>query len=338
MRFISRIDAARFQELVRPKLRLFLSVDINGSTDLKYQRSGDAGPEWVVPLLNFYTAFPEFLKTAVKSESSSKKKAVRKNVGSMKSPDLWKALGDELIFVAELEGRQDAARHVRAFRTALQKAAANWAGASGAGQLRFKGTAWLAGFPIGNAEMPVADASSQAPLMPDFVGPQMDAGFRLKDQASQRKLVLSADLAYLLLRAGGHGLNLYFHGDESLRGVMRGKPYPVIWVDCEQGDDRQEPTLNQKKDRLIGRKPADEKLLRSYLEAWLDGCGNEVPKPFIAKDPFKDLCQPGDYDNKFQAWVAKWRGTLLVHEEVLPENESAKLGTKLPPNLEKLLG
>ena len=327
MRFTSRLDSKAFEELVRPKLRLFLSVDIVGSSDFKYRQSSGPGAGWVFPFLSFYQTFPELLDQAVEEGRATKKP---KRAAELAKPSLWKALGDELLFVVELRQRTDAAHYLESFRTALQRASLNWQDNSD--RFQFKGTAWLAGFPLGNVEVPVVEQSGQPSLRPDFVGPQIDAGFRLKDHATPRKLVLSADLAYLLVVTAGHDLQMFFDGDQPLKGIMRGKPYPLVWLDGEVGHSSKGLSLQQKKDQLMGRKPAGKKELESYLDAWLMESGNQVPRPFIESDPSKKLHPPIDYQERLRTWKAKLSASLLV------VNESQEQGGKsLPPSLQKLL-
>lgn len=329
MRFESKISVAEFDELVRPKLRLFLSVDIVGSTDLKYHQSTSSGPHWVFPFLSFFNTFPELFDGAVAEESA---RATTANSSALEFPSLWKALGDELIFVTELRNRHAAAVYIRAFRLALQKAAYNWT------NLRFKGTAWLAGFPIGNAEIPIASSRTGMGFAADFVGPQIDAGFRLKNFATSRKFILSADLVYLLARAGRHGMDFYFDGDEPLKGVMHGKAYPLIWVDCEAQPTGKrksaQPTLNQIKDLLQGRAKAKPNQLLSYLHAWLGEWGGKVSRPFICSDQFDDLRKPEGYE---KAWE-EWKNQLSANFFVMPkEKVNHKELTKVPSAIRAFL-
>ncbi len=316
MRFTSRIDSKAFEELIRPKLRLFLSVDIVGSSAFKYQQTTGPGASWVFPFLSFYQAFPEFLDQAVDSLGLGKSKAI-----PLKKPQIWKALGDELIFVAELRQRREAELYLRSFRKALQSASTNWQD-NGHG-FQFKGTAWLAGFPLGNVEVPITDSPGQLSPMPDFVGPQIDAGFRLKDHATPRKLVISADLAYLLVVTPESKLSLFFDGDQPLKGIMRGKPYPLLWLDGEDSEIKSDLTLQQKKDKVTGRKPAAKKLLESYLDAWLVESGSQVPRPFIIEDPYQSLRPPEDYEERLRTWEAKLKATnLLLVDESQDQGET----------------
>ena len=57
----------------------------------------------------------------------------------------------------------------------------------------------------------------------DFVGPSIDTGFRLSDWARPRRLILSADLAFLLTSSyatSDEPLPLHFSGAQKLRGVV----------------------------------------------------------------------------------------------------------------------
>lgn len=328
MRFTSRITEAAFQALLRPKLRLFLSADIVGSSDLKYQQLQQPGPNWVFPIQSFYIQFPVFLDEEVTARTAAAP-------CPLEPPLLWKALGDELIFVVELTDRYQAALYVESFADALRKASINWAHPPH--PLRFKGTAWLAGFPLINAEAPLIGTPGEAAPLPDFVGPQIDAGFRLKDHATPRKVVLSAELAYLLLAAESPCPDLYFDGDQPLKGILRGRPYPLIWIDSDKGSADGQPTLNQKKDLLLDRKPADQALLRSYLDSWLQETGGLITKPFITNDESADLRKPSHYAEMLSEWSRKLRSLLHVQEPARNGDSTPPESASLPPELERLL-
>lgn len=76
----------------------------------------------------------------------------------------------------------------------------------------------------------------------DFLGPDIDLGFRLSKHVEKSKLVLSAELAYILNRKSGE-INAYQRGHKqydvnqyikiidfkNLKGIWRNRPYPVIW-------------------------------------------------------------------------------------------------------------
>jgi len=73
----------------------------------------------------------------------------------------------------------------------------------------------------------------------DFMGPDIDIGFRISKYAEKEKLVISADLAYLLLKTNppknimkaGEALvqNLRIVSYEDLKGIWDERYYPIIW-------------------------------------------------------------------------------------------------------------
>lgn len=69
----------------------------------------------------------------------------------------------------------------------------------------------------------------------DFLGPDIDIGFRIAKFAARRRLVVSADLAYLLYRdrAENEGIEnrLRIVAYEQLKGVWGGRQYPVLWYE-----------------------------------------------------------------------------------------------------------
>jgi hypothetical protein len=65
----------------------------------------------------------------------------------------------------------------------------------------------------------------------DFLGPDIDAGFRIAQHADKRKLTIAANLAETLLlyspQKSIEGLRIV--GYRELKGVWNGRPYPIIW-------------------------------------------------------------------------------------------------------------
>jgi hypothetical protein len=104
--------------------------------------------------------------------------------------------------------------------------------------LRLKGTAWLADFAGPNIELEIPELSGGESVRAiDFIGPDLDLGFRVTKFARPACLTLSLDVADLVLTAGNADqVALHLIGAEELKGVMFGRPYPILWM-LEAGED-----------------------------------------------------------------------------------------------------
>ena len=71
----------------------------------------------------------------------------------------------------------------------------------------------------------------------DFLGPDVDAGFRIAKFTQRRRLVVSAHLAWLLHRKRENWSEieerLRIVAYESLKGVWAGRPYPIFWYESD---------------------------------------------------------------------------------------------------------
>lgn len=212
------------------KFRVFFSVDLVGSTAFKFRTSleeniDDSKHPWLAVFSNFYSDFPvlfrqyyEIIYTNMKSDGTE--------IVS------WKAVGDELLFYADITKKYQIVELMRAFiqtineyKKILKDKKLN---------LSLKGTAWTAGFPIINSEVYVGEDL-------DFIGPSIDTGFRLTKFSTTSRLYISVELAYILSLEAKHIeynfpiiKNLYYDGEECLKGVLNNKPYPKIFIYVEE--------------------------------------------------------------------------------------------------------
>jgi hypothetical protein len=239
------------------QLRLFLSVDIVGSTALKgeanYQTiaahlrvlqkavtSKDANslPVDALPSLDEYdwVAIQQSTFGDFHSEFS---KTGQPDVKIPHEVFPWKALGDELIYSIRLHGREQATKLVTSFIAALRQIDKQL---SSKGRIRLKGAAWIAGFPIRNriVQIPAPmvfykhggdDVAFPYPRN-DFWGPDMDIGFRLSRCTFPGMCVASASLVELLASDRSNDQVRFAHvGWEKLKGVWHERPYPVFWAE-----------------------------------------------------------------------------------------------------------
>jgi hypothetical protein len=245
------------------QLRLFLSVDIVGSTALKgeanYQTIAahlrmlqratkvndpsniptDALPsldeyDWVAIQQNTFGDFhSEFSKTA------------QPEVADAYEVYPWKALGDELIYSIRLRSRSQATKLVTSFISALRLIDKQL---SSKGRIRLKAVAWVAGFPIGNriVQIPAPtvfyrqlgeDVPFPYPRL-DFWGPDMDIGFRLSRCTFPGMCVTSAGLVELLAADKSNDQVRFAHvGWEKLKGVWHERPYPIFWAELPSNSE-----------------------------------------------------------------------------------------------------
>lgn len=209
--------------------RLFLSVDMVGSTQFKASASVRGANGWLETFRTFFTNFPLMLVGQMGFAFLDEEE--------MPAVDIWKAMGDEVIFAAQPASPEELVGILRVLLRTMRLYEANHFKTL---PLRLKGTAWIADFSENNIALEIPELSSDdvAPHL-DFIGPDLDLGFRLSKFARPASLVLSLDLVEMLLEADNLAdLALYLVGREELKGVMFGRPYPIIWMhDAREGFD-----------------------------------------------------------------------------------------------------
>ncbi len=296
----------------RWRLRLLASVDLIGSTDLKHlEPSSDDGlPLWRLVLPSFYREFTACLRG-------------RYGGGTDPAPmELWKFNGDEILYQSVLTDHRQILPHLRALRDAVKGFGDWWAqqrhGASKeAFPCALKATAWVAGFPVTNQEvqllLPGAERAGQ-----DFIGPQIDLGFRLSEHATRERLVIDAGAAHLLCSVlpeyRGADIYLGYGGRQPLRGLLQGQAYPLFWIDVPWPDTELERGLA---DTTYPCEPGAVLKFLNHLFATTSG----VRRPFIDGDP--DYGLSGREQDEFE------RNRQLIQE--YEQGMELDLGLAAPP-------
>jgi hypothetical protein len=256
----------------------FFSIDVVGSTEYKAKRhlALDYAAHWARFFESFVADFPIKFRKAID---------VRWTEGETQppEPEVWKLLGDEILFSWPVTSFTTLVQVCFAFYDALvdyDQAINEKFG------LRAKGIAWIASFPIRNARIPIDGLAR----VEDFIGPDIDAGFRLAGHTRAGRLAVSMDLADVLAAQSPLGNFRFCHvGWAILKGVNGNQPYPVIWVrnaarpglvlpwdgyDCdytrrflaEGGAEKHPDELISMIDQ-IRRSLPELKLIRPYLDA-----------------------------------------------------------------------
>lgn len=298
------------RDTLAPKLRLFLSADVVGSTAYK-QRDGADGSNWFTMVSSFYSQASATLRSQWQWFESNLAEDDRAEMLGQ-APELWKTIGDEVLFAKEVKSPSQAvmALHVwietlKGLRKVLQKFDP---------ALDVKSTAWIADFPIRNREIVLGAASDteddldwlndqqlqecasgKSNLICDYIGPSIDTGFRLSATATSRQLAVSIELAhmlsyeecqprdkYMIGPAEIAPLQFRYDGRQELKGVLNGASYPQLWIDTAPGE-----ALNKAEDSLLTRaKPrADE--IHTFTTAFIEKHANKfcTALPFVRTEP-----------------------------------------------------
>ena len=144
--------------------------------------------------------------------------------------NLWKALGDEIIYVCNVESKIEIHRLVSAFSLALRRLDKKL---KETGNLRLKGTAWVANFPVRNRIVYFPFPKTDKTPFPreDYSGPDIDIGFRIGKEAWPGFLTLTMDLVTLLGNADTKlQINVSHVGWKKLKGVWEEREYPIFWA------------------------------------------------------------------------------------------------------------
>ena len=200
--------------------RLFLSVDMVGSTEFKARFTGQGAEGWLATFKAFFTNFPLMVAGQIGFEF----------LDDDHTPDIgvWKVMGDEVVFTVEPKTPEELTSILLALlRTMRMYEEKHFRELP----LRLKGTAWLADVNGSNIEIVIPELSSGQGAHLDFIGPDIDLGFRIAKFARPATIVISLDVLEVILRARNGGTTaLYLAGREPLKGVLFGYPYPVVWL------------------------------------------------------------------------------------------------------------
>ncbi|TAJ73443.1 MAG: hypothetical protein EPO51_05450 [Phenylobacterium sp.] len=240
-------------------LRLFLSVDMVGSTEFKARFTGQGSEGWLGIFQTFFTSFPLMAAGQVGLEflDDDRTPAI----------DVWKVMGDEVVFVTTPSSAEELTSILIALLRTMQLYEERHFQQL---PLRLKGTAWLAGFDGQNIEIEIPELSSGAGAHLDFIGPDIDLGFRISKFARPGSLVISLDVLETVLGARNAArAALYLMGKEPLKGVMFGRPYPIVWM-LEAGQSFAFLPWEVEQDALMAmaatQKPASEAELGRTIE------------------------------------------------------------------------
>ena len=238
-------------ESLHPKQRIFLSIDIIGSTSIKSELVCKDNSQylWANSILAFLPEVEiiyrsKFIEMVEKhcSRDHCKKHCIpskKKNKAKLSAmAKVWKYIGDEVVLVAELTCKEhQPALHILALAETVKHF--NSVFSDKDVPLSFKGTAWVAAFPVTNIEIELPNQDNKT--LKDYLGPSIDLGFRLAKYSTKERLMMSASLAYLITNSpplknpveSNHSLPLCFGGTAELKGVKNGR-HPLIWYSINQ--------------------------------------------------------------------------------------------------------
>jgi len=272
-----------------------------------------AHPRWVDEIRNFYQEFPQGFRKRYHQHTSHPEYKIHEDA----VPTVWKTIGDEIIFCC----RVNSAEHLVCIVSAFTEALDDYGRVLGVRcrNLDVKGTAWLAAFPAPNVtveistgpmvELPEEDIETRADKTPhkfDFLGSGIDCGFRLARFSSTDKLAISAELALSLCESANasskpFGGKFNYIGREELKGVINGRPYPIIAIMTERSALRRE--VFELERGVRGILPSTPSIaLKNFLLKFMEDEGIE---PAIFTSDGDDLPvsrQPSSYKKFCEAW------------------------------------
>lgn len=208
------------------RLVMFLSADVVGSTEFKARTVGEGGQAlW---LEAFETLFRELPLIFI-----GKLAEYFLDEDDVPEGGVWKVMGDEVVFAVLPQSLPHAHRVAAAFCDAVasydQRIAGRW-------PLRIRGCCWGAEMGERNRAVEIPEmlgGSEDRPYL-DFLGPDIDIGFRLSGHSRPGELILSPNLAEAFARLEDQrGLRYHFVGEAPLKGVCGGEPFPLVLVSLE---------------------------------------------------------------------------------------------------------
>lgn len=254
---------------IEPVVVLFFSADCIGSTQLKHESRYSAKSSidnWAPDIVYFYQNFREKMNA--------------------KGIQFWKYNGDEILFFVTLKSWAEARDYTIHFQELVKEQNKQKT------KIKVKGTAWTAGFPVDNVILQSKDSDSI-----DFIGPDIDLGFRIATLARKDRIAVSPDLAseIIPLVAVGEKMQWFYYGRKMLKGVPESDGVPVAFI---SGGDS---SLLDEEDCLLKNR-VDSNELCSFLKNYL--LGTKVCTKKILFQNIKEAQADKKYWNRYKKIAA----------------------------------
>ncbi|WP_295214682.1 hypothetical protein [uncultured Brevundimonas sp.] len=268
-------------------------------------------------------------------------------------PELWKVIGDEILFTKELtDHRQlqstihcwiEAIETTRQFLRKFER------------PLDVKCTAWTAGFPVVNKEValpkevdlqgpPVTNyvkeagrlleerysarpKSKKGKIEVDYIGPSIDIGFRLSQFATNRKFMISVGAAYILTLSNKKNpaiklRSIRYDGSAVLKGVFGGANYPLFWLDMSKDGD-----LSRLEDRLTPQTNCSLEDIHAFCSQFFEEARAYTFPPFIISETETEILEKPEL---WDAAIEQFKQRLV--SEVIGDDASQKEAEEeMPP-------
>lgn len=336
------------------RVRLFLSVDLAGSTAFKNKQENPI--DWVPKFKDFYSSFSDTFSAkyeAFCSTHTDKCEDFRSEL-----PKLWKTVGDEVIFVNRVTSAAQALAYVHAFTQAMDAYSKKLKSDTSTDSLDVKGNGWLASFPYPNQTITIRDPNDdlvteeiekkadEEPHQYEFLGSGIDSGFRISKNSTPSFFTVSPSLALLLCLPSQNANTvgtlgtppLVFNGVNQLKGVINGEDFPIIGIYTERDPER--ASLVLKNAILSGKPKLDPKELIEYLTEFenfhavsspalkLEGTSKEVEEPAF----YRDIFLPS-----WKAELEKNNASLASYEESSSEGEGSAASAEESKDVAELM-
>ena len=321
-------------------VRLFFSMDLSGAT--KYKYSNPPTEIFNNEISSWPSFFIEFFNQSGALFWNNMRLSSDQNNHGFYPIEFWKTLGDEILFFSTQTSEEQPYWQLRAFILTVQQLHMKVQEYTNL-QLGVKGVIWSAGFPIRNKRifldqsngtsvyegdeetLEIQTGARPAPgAVVDFMGLEMDQGFRLGSHATPGRVVASPDACYLAAKgyskvdaqrvgAFQHGATIEGLVDaspefrvvrvgwESLRGVLGELPVPILWPECVKSDfdevgKRQLPYSfdagrSPYWSRYLNERSLNSREYRDFFERWnsdLQAHGVSHIQPYIKADNLID--------------------------------------------------
>jgi Zn-dependent peptidase ImmA (M78 family) len=211
-----------FNKTKEYEMLLFFSFDLVNSTFLK-------------SIEKARSVWPDIIETFFREIHKSIKNEI---------PDIeiWKYLGDEILLFYSIEDKNNLGRSPEIALKVKENVVRVLNDKFKEYDLNIKTTIWIAGiqnrhdYPNSkfkndiyrNVEIKFTSGMTSAR---DFIGPDMDTGFRISKYSNKSKVTLSCELAFVLRNLCDETIykHLYIVSYEELKGIWNNHSYPIIW-------------------------------------------------------------------------------------------------------------